>query len=167
MSKNTKILVFLSIFVIILGSFAIAQKKERPHVLITYKTDVMVMGIHASPCFCEDGLRANFNIISPKNLSVYVSNGSGHSVKVKVTIRYYSIYRTHSWETKERVLTLSAREGNKEVVIWRNNYYDLIQVTGERPITARIEVLGKNRVDPNPDNNQFVTGRTECVAYVY
>jgi hypothetical protein len=169
MLRNTKILFDCLIVVMILTSFAMANQKKYPpdSTLITYNADVMVVGIHNSPCLCESGLSDNFNIIVPKNMSVFVSNDSAYSVNVKVTLKYYSMYRTHGWRTLESTFTLTPRQANREVVFWRNTYYDLIQIHGERPLTAKIEILGKSKIDPKTVNNSLLLTRRECRAYVY
>jgi hypothetical protein len=163
------VFIFVCVFVPCTHSSGIQKAQTQMKTAAKKIADVLITGINASPCMCEADMGRYFHSFSPKNLHVYVGNSSAYNLRVRVTVRYFSLYRTKGrWnDLTPREFVLNARKSNHSVVFWSNNFYDIIFVDRDKskPLTAKIEILDKTVTELNKSNNEMSI--TACQAYVY
>lgn len=130
-----------------------------------FNADLKVVAVTDSPCLCENDMMRYFTTIAPKNLTVYLHNDSTHNINVKLTVKYFSLYRTpNAYNTITRNFSMTANQSRSEV-IWANTYYDIIRVGNPYFLEASAEITNANITDSNLSNNVYKTDK--CEAYVY
>lgn len=170
--KEKRILRHFSIIIIVTFLLSGILLAEGPQVMkpkskvkarqlpVKLRADVSVDFIEAYPCMaCNEWDLARLDTIAPKNLMVYMMNKSAYRVNVKLTVKYFSLYRKEGdWNSFTRNIVIQPNSAKTEV-FWANTYYDLVKKS--KKIEATIEITNNNITDPNLSNNTLSTDKCE------